>query len=1064
MSNMNQTPGQGSIRFLTGPLAGRTFELNKPIITIGRDNSNDIFVTDPKVSRFHARLLWNNGLWSIEKVSQTSTVSVNQQHVQHSLIYNNNVVGLGDDSSFVFLLPSMQVNAQLKERQPLQPQPPSVRSDGSVPLDSAATPMQSPNRPGFVQQPITNQPLPRMASSPAQSLPDKTSNARLPIQEQPSSPLFSSGGLSQRPDETAIASVSALGIPSIEVSSNTSGEKTVYLLDKPVLNVGRDASNDIVIQDRIISGLHLQIVRQGNQFILIHPHPSRQRTVNGLLYQGRKIRGDEVFHKPLTRGDLFRIGDENGTLITLTYNDGSGTEQETMPSVRPFKLSDTEITIGRNPDNKLVLAHPQVSAHHARLVQEGGAYRIFDLNSTNHVYVNSELTSNHLLKLGDEIRIGPYKFVYESTHLTQYDESNYIRINAHNLKKFGNNNVILLNNISLSIPPRKLVALVGGSGAGKTTLMSALNGLRPPQEGSVFYNGKDFYRNMASFSDQLGYVPQDDIVHRDLTVERALYYAAKLRLPSDFTHEQINQRINEVLEDVEMTGRRHLLVKKLSGGQRKRVSIALELLANPSVFFLDEPTSGLDPGLDRKMMFLLRKLADQGHTIIVVTHATNNINTCDYICFLAQGGRLAYFGPPEDAKSYFDKSDFAEIYTSLESTEEKPNTPEEAEARFKLSEAYQEYIAKPLRAESATTDVRQQQLKESKQLKKRGNPFTQFILLFQRQLELLRNDRSTLLILLAQAPLIALFLMLLVRVEIGTGIFDPDKMIQCQSQVITSSGPIGLSSGQTTLVNCDRIINFLKTNSQGITYAQQRGGVNQALQDFIPDGQGLNAQRALFLLSFIAILFGILNSSREIVKETAIYQRERTVNLGIVPYLLSKIVVLGMLALFQSAVLILIVDLFEPLHQGIFLPVLLEAYITLALAALTGMMIGLTMSAASPSEATAQSLLPVILIPQIIFAGVEIALTEKYTTVLGLFFASHWAMAALGTSLGLHGDKLGGDKLLGSDLTYQGTLFSTYTQNEAMQRILLSWAAMGAIAIILAIVTGIILKRKDVRR
>ena len=235
--------------------------------------------------------------------------------------------------------------------------------------------------------------------------------------------------------------------------------------------MGRDATNDIVINDRIISGLHLQIVRQANQFVIIHPHPGRQKTLNGLLYQGRKIRGDKSFHKPLTRGDLFRIGDEYGTLITLTYNDGSGTEQETIPPVRPFKLSDSEITLGRNPDNNLVLAHPQVSAHHARLVREEGAYRIFDLNSTNHVYVNSELTTNHLLKLGDEIRIGPYKFVYESTHLTQYDESNYIRINAQNLKKFGNNNVILLNNISLSIPPRKLVAMVGGSGAGKTTLM-----------------------------------------------------------------------------------------------------------------------------------------------------------------------------------------------------------------------------------------------------------------------------------------------------------------------------------------------------------------------------------------------------------------------------------------------------------------------------------------------------------------------------------------------------------------------------------------------------------------
>jgi ABC-type multidrug transport system ATPase subunit/pSer/pThr/pTyr-binding forkhead associated (FHA) protein len=1067
MSNVNWAPSLGSIRFLTGPLMGRTFQLSKPIITIGREKSNDIFVPDPKVSRYHARLLWNNGSWSIEKLSQTSTLALNQRHVQQSVIYDNNIVGLGEDSSFLFLLPRSEFNTQVEEPHHPQSQSPSESRDVAAPLDSTTKPYLPPNQLELARHPITEQSSPHlpMANPPAQTQqPHETTIARPSTVEQQASPVANLPHLPQRPDETAIAPLSATGIPFIEVSSNTSGEKKVYPLDKPVLNVGRDVFNDIVINDRIISGLHLQIVRQANQFVLIHPHPERQKTLNGLLYQGRKIRGDETFRKSLIRGDLFRIGDENGTLITLTYNDGTGTEQETMPAVRPFKLSDSEITIGRNPDNKLVLAHPQVSAHHARLVHEGGAYRIFDLNSTNHVYVNSELTTNQLLKLGDEIRIGPYKFVYESTHLTQYDESNYIRINAHDLKKFGNNNVILLNNISLSIPPRKLVALVGGSGAGKTTLMSALNGLRPSQEGTVLYNGKDLYHNLAAFSDQLGYVPQDDIVHRDLTVERALYYAAKLRLPSDFTHEQIDQRINEVLEDVEMTGRRHLLVKKLSGGQRKRVSIALELLANPSVFFLDEPTSGLDPGLDRKMMFLLRKLADQGHTIIVVTHATNNINTCDYICFLAQGGRLAYFGPPEEAKSYFDKSDFAEIYTSLEPTEENPNIPDEAEARYKLSEAYQEYIAKPLRAEPAATDARQQQPKEIKRLKKRGNPWTQFILLFQRQLELLRNDRSTLLILLAQAPLIALFLMLLVRVEIGSGIFDPDKMIQCQSQVITSSGPIGLSTGQATLVNCDRIINYLKTNSQGITYAQQRGGVNQALQDFIPAGQGLNAQRALFLLAFIAILFGVLNASREIVKETAIYQRERTVNLGIVPYLLSKILVLGMIALFQSAVLVLIVDAFEPLHQGIFMPVLLEVYISIALAALTGMMIGLTMSAISPNEDTAQSLLPLILIPQIIFAGVEIALTEKYTTVLGLLFSSHWAMAALGTSLGLHGDKLGGDKLLGDNLTYQGTLFSTYTQTAATQRLLLAWAAMGAIVIILAIVTGIILKRKDVRR
>src|SRR5207248_323974 len=175
------------------------------------------------------------------------------------------------------------------------------------------------------------------------------------------------------------------------------------------------------------------------------------------------------------------------------------------------------------------------------------------------------------------------------------------------------------------------------------------------------------------------------------------------RLPDDFTESQIQQRIDEVLADVDMEDRRNLLVSKLSGGQRKRVSIALELLAKPSIFFLDEPTSGLDPGLDRKMMFLLRKLADKGHTIVLVTHATNNINSCDYVCFLCQGGRLAYFGPPEEAKSYFSKTDFAEIYSSLEPTEENPNIPEEAESRFKVSKEYQEYVTAPLKSGPAAS-------------------------------------------------------------------------------------------------------------------------------------------------------------------------------------------------------------------------------------------------------------------------------------------------------------------------------------------------------------------------
>ena len=382
-----------------------------------------------------------------------------------------------------------------------------------------------------------------------------------------------------------------------------------------------------------------------------HPHPKREKTTNGLFYQGKKIRGDEPFRKVLSPGDVFRIGDEDGTLVTLAYQDGSGTQDEALTPIHPIKLDAPELTIGRHIDNTIVLPNPQVSAHHAKLLREGGAYRVLDLHSTNHVYVNAQPVTTRLLEMGDELRIGPYRLVYETTRLVQYDESLTIRLDALNLTKTIKNRATLLNDISLSIPPRSFVALVGASGAGKSTLMDALNGLRPADQGSIILNGQDYYRNLAAFNMQIGYVPQDDIVHREITVERALFYAAKLRLPGDFTAAQIEQRITEVLEDVELTDRRKQLVKQLSGGQRKRVSLALELLANPGIFFLDEPTSGLDPGLDRKMMLLLRRLADKGHTIVLVVYrTTNNISVCDYVCFLARGGRLAYFGPPEDAR------------------------------------------------------------------------------------------------------------------------------------------------------------------------------------------------------------------------------------------------------------------------------------------------------------------------------------------------------------------------------------------------------------------------------
>ena len=760
-----------SIRFLSGPLNGQTFLVEKPILTIGRDLANDIVIkADRQVSRQHARLVWTGEEWRIENLSHGNTVRVNDQEIQRETLESGAVVSLGEFTSFTVL--------------------PVESADGHA-AEAASQPATAGKT-----SPADRKQASHITAPPTRIAPEATTSERV-----------------SRVDATQLASLDEVGLPSLEVTSNTKDGKQTYPLTGAVTSIGRDAANDIVINDRIVSSHHLQIVREGDTFTLIHPHPDRPKTLNGLLYQGRKIRGDERFTKTLARGDLFRIGDEDGTLVTLTFHDGTDSAQSTPPAIEPIKLGAEELTIGRKQDNTIVLAHPQVSAHHAKLTREGAAYRIADLNSTNHVYVNGEIITSHALKTGDEIRIGPYRLVYEGNQLKPYDESSFIRIDAMGLEKQGSNGVTLLDDITLSIPPRSFVALVGGSGAGKSTLLDALNGLRPAQRGNVLFNGQDYYKNMAAYSTQIGYVPQDDIVHRDLTVERALYYAAKIRLPSDFTEEQIEQRINEVLEEVELTHRRSLMVRDLSGGQRKRVSIALELLANPSVFFLDEPTSGLDPGLDRKMMFLLRKLADRGHTILLVTHATNNINSCDYVCFLSAGGRLAYFGPPEEAKAYFGKTDFAEIYTSLEPTEEAPAVPAEAQSRFRASPEYTRYIAAPLR-EAQNAATKRDTATEPAQRRataKHGHGWSQFWLLSMRYLELLKNDSVNLMILLLQAPIIALMLVLMLRFEVGAGIFNANSLTQCRTQIVTTTGQLALPEAQhAILTDCQNALNFLK--------------------------------------------------------------------------------------------------------------------------------------------------------------------------------------------------------------------------------------------------------------
>jgi ABC-type multidrug transport system ATPase subunit len=655
---------------------------------------------------------------------------------------------------------------------------------------------------------------------------------------------------------------------------------------------------------------------------------------------------------------------------------------------------------------------------------------------------------------------------YQSTKFApeKYGDSQRgIRIDAVGLKKVGRNKVVLLNNISLSIPGGSLVAVVGSSGAGKSMLLNALSGFQLPQTGKVLYGGQDYYRDLSVYRKQLGYVPQDSLVHQNLTVDRILYYAARMRLPVSYTNRQLKQRINEVLDDVELTALRHRRVNKLSGGQKKRVSIALELLDRPKVFFLDEPTSGLDPGLDYKMMLLLRRLANRQQTVLVATHTTNNLDLCDYICFLAPGGRLAYFGPPNQALQFFGASNFVEVYSMLEPSARFPAAPEMAEAWFKASADYQKYIGSRLK-EIDVAEVYWSK-HDTPSPPRRCNAWVQFWLLSMRYLEVLKNDPGSLLVLLLQAPVIALLLIALLKYEVGTTLFNQVSIARCPTTVaiLTSRGlpDIPGSSNPVVSSNCGRVLSVLKNDPRGQSYAVRQGGAIQALQNFIAPGSGIDAQKILFVLSFTAILFGCVNAAREIVKEAPIYRRERSVNLGILPYIFSKVMVLGFLCLFQDALLVAMVNTVAPFSQGILLPAAFEIWITLWLTSLSGLMIGLVISAIAPTTDRAMNFIPIVLIPQVIFSGAIFPFKTWSTQILAMLFTSRWSLGALGSTLGLHSDKLSGDKLLGTQDVYCGTLFSIYTRAQAVQHLLLMWKALGMMVILLICIVGIVLKLKD---
>ncbi len=335
-------------------------------------------------------------------------------------------------------------------------------------------------------------------------------------------------------------------------------------------------------------------------------------------------------------------------------------------------------TIGRATDNDIVIQDVLASRHHAFLTQTPLGTEIRDAHSVNGTFVNGVRVGSAVLTEGDVVTIGNVDLVFTHDALVRRTEAatrtgglevNSVCFTVDRGKQ-------LLDHISLTARPGTLTAIIGGSGAGKTTLSRLIAGYTTPSSGSVTFEGHNIHTEYASMRSRIGMVPQDDVVHRQLTVNQALGYAAELRLPPDTSKADREQVVAQVLEELELTKHADTRVDKLSGGQRKRASVALELLTGPSLLILDEPTTGLDPALDRQVMMMLRQLADAGRVVLIVTHSVSYLDVCDQLLLVAPGGKTAFLGPPSQIGAAMGTTNWADIFANVGAD------PDEANRRF----------------------------------------------------------------------------------------------------------------------------------------------------------------------------------------------------------------------------------------------------------------------------------------------------------------------------------------------------------------------------------------------
>lgn len=675
--------------------------------------------------------------------------------------------------------------------------------------------------------------------------------------------------------------------------------------NKPVITFGREADNDIVLESRLVSRHHGRFCFIGGAWFI-----EDMNSLNGLIYNNASIT-----RRNICDGDFIRIDDGVETVIEGVLFVFSSAESEN--SWRTFALhGKNSVTIGRDSRCDIILPHISVSKSHAMIVYEQGSYYITDNASTNGVLVNNRRISGKIrLHEKDVIVITNSKLIFTSSAIFFCCYKSGISVDASDIvikRGKGKKSFITCNHVSLNIRPGELVAIIGGSGAGKSTVLNCMCGYLKPDEGNVYINGVDLYQNFDSIKKLVGYVPQQDIVYDNLTLHDMLMYTAMLRLPQDTSPEEREAAITRAINMVELPEKRDSFIKSLSGGQRKRASIAVELLSDPNLMFLDEPASGLDPGTERNLMNSLRKMADGGKTVILVTHSTLQLKMCDKIVFMGKGGNLCCFASYDEALKFFGVDDVVDVYNMITDN----------------ADYWSREFA---RSRVASGKVR---VSDKASAKPGKNRLRQLGVLSARYLKLVANDRQRLILLLIQAPLLAL------------------------------------------------LISFVADGEQFDQYEMTKS--------------------LLFALSCSAFWVGMLNAIQEICKERTIMKREYMTGLSLSSYILSKIIVLGVLCFVQSLLITSVFSLRVGLpSEGIITHPFLEIFVTVFVTAVASTAMGLFVSSMFTNADRAMTVAPLLLMPQILFSGLLFKL-DGATEVISWVAVARWSMECLGTTANLN--------------------------------------------------------------